>query len=338
MIARNVGDADCVDGVAGGRVLRVISISLSRVRGSVMEELLAMRQQVGAFNEAHGLRSVLLHSAGWFIQWHEGPVASVEKMLHIAEGDSRHHRTRIVHRSLGEATLAHTLQIVTTHGADKPTDMARRLHSLFKGQAVEPGAQPAELWRQIAAPLYLPAGMAQPPLVRRHVVAITSEYTGAVDMVRMFSDRFGLPVTYQRFATGVPNSADVGAAYVDLPGDGEVTRLHALSRRSLAYPMVRMMMSELNCVLLLLGERADAACALAQDVYRLVESLAVRPALRLASGGAGNVDQAREQLGAGRDIAEIDLALLWKAGPEALFGQLLNAGNSRAPVPASMAA
>ncbi len=309
-----------------GQVLRVICASVSLVRGSVMEEMLAMRQEVGTFNAAHGLRSALLYSSGWFFQWHEGPIASVEKIVHIAQADRRHHHPRVLHRSLGEATLTETLQIATTHGIDKPTDVARRLHSLFRGQAVEPRAQPRELWQQIATPLYLPASAPQPALVRRHVVAITSEYTGAVDMVRMFSDRFGLPVTYQRFATDMPKSADVGAAYVDLPGDGEVTRLHALSRRSLAHPMVRLMLRELNCVVLLLGERTEAACALANDVGQMLRSLSVRPALRLASSGRDNVQKARECLEAcGPDIAEVDLALLWRTGPEALFGQLLSA-------------
>ena len=187
------------------KVLRVVCASLSLVRGSVMEELLAMRQQVAAFNAANGLRSAYLYSSGWFFQWIEGPVAGVEKALHISQADPRHHRPRVLHRSLGERTLTETLQIATTHGADKPTDVARRLHHLLKGQDVEPHAHPGELWQHLAAPLYLPPGAQAPALVRRHVVAITSEYTGAVDLVRMFSDRFALPMTYQRFALDQPN-------------------------------------------------------------------------------------------------------------------------------------
>ncbi len=317
-----------------GQVLRVICASVSLVRGSVMEELLAMRQQVSAFNTAHGLRSALLHSSGWFFQWHEGPVASVEKVVHVAAADPRHHHMRVIHRSLGGATLTDTLQIATTHGADKPTDVARRLHLLMKGQTVEPRAQPCELWQQFAAPLYAPDDMAEPPLVRRHVVAITSEYTGAVDMVRMFSERFGLPVTYQRFATDAPNTADVGAAYVDVPGDGHVTRIHALSRRSLSHPMVRMMLGELNCVLLLLGDRPDSAGVLAGDVGRMLKSLAVRPVLRMASSGMENLALVRECLQdcGSSDIAEIDLAALWKAQPDALYRHLAGA---HTPVPAA---
>jgi hypothetical protein len=315
-------------------VLRVVGASLSLVRGSVMEELLAMRRDVGAFNAAHGLRSALLYSSGWFFQWHEGPVAAVGKVLHIAQADSRHHRPRVLHRSLGAPTLASTLQIATTHGADKPTDVARRLFHLTRGQELEPPGRPDELWRHLVAPLYLPAGVTMPALVQRHVVAVTSEYTGAVDMVRMFSDRFGLPVTYQRFATDLPQSGDVGAAYVDIPGQGCVTRLHALSRRSLAHPMVRLMLGDLHCVLLLLGERAGAASALAGEVGLLLAGLSMRPALRLAAGSPDAVREARERLQAcGCDIGEIDLASMWNARPEALYHELLRPDRDRAGTP-----
>lgn len=255
-------------------------------------------------------------------------------MLHISQADSRHHRPRVLHRSLGGATLASTLQIASTHGAAKPTDVARRLFHLTKGQDLEPPARPDELWRHLIAPLNLPTGVAMPALVQRHVVAVTSEYTGAVDLVRMFSERFGLPVTYQRFATDLPQSADVGAAYVDIPGDGCVTRLHALSRRSLAHPMVRLMLGDLHCVLLLLGERTDAACALADEVGQLLAGLAMRPAVRLASGTPAAVQQARARLQACCcDIQEVDTASLWNIRPEALYRQLLGKGRVSAEAP-----
>jgi hypothetical protein len=313
-------------------VLRVICASVSLVRSSVMDEMLGMRRDVRAFNTDHDLRSALLHCSGWFFQWHEGPIASVEKMMHIADGDPRHHRPRVLHRSLGKRTLTETLQIAATHGTDKPTDVARRLFQLVKGQAVEPGAQPRELWQQIAAPLYLPPGAAHPPLVRQHVVAVTSEFTGAVDLVRTLGERFDLPVTYQRFANDEPRSTDVGAAYIDLPGEGQVTRLHALSRRSLAHPMVRMMLSELNCVVLMLGERVEAARVLARDVGQMLQSLAVRPALRLVPGGEETLLHARQALqGSTSDMAEIDLSVLCESGPDAVFRSLMGACDPLVP-------
>jgi hypothetical protein len=161
-------------------------------------------------------------------------------------------------------------------------------------------------------------------LVQRHVVAVTSGNSGAVDLVRSIGQRVGVPVTYQRFATGAPRAADVGAVYVDLPGSFQVMRLQALSRRSLSHPMVRLMLSDVQCVLLLLGEHVDSSRALAVDVGSLLQRLALRPSLRLAGNCTGNSGAARECLHArSSDISDLDPAMLWQAGPDALFRSLL---------------
>ena len=312
-------------------VLRVICASLSLLRGSVMEEMLAMRGDVCAFNSARGVRSALLYSSGWFFQWHEGPVEGVERMLQVAKADQRHDRMRILHRSLGEATLSETLQIATTHNLDKPTDVARRLFRLKQGQALEGAAQPHELWMQLVAPAAQPApGNAESSLVQSHFVAVTSGSSGAVDLVRSIGQRAGAPVTYQRFATGAPRAADVGAVYVDLPGPFHVMRLQALSRRSLSHPMVRLLMCDVQCVLLLLDEHADSTRALVDDVGVLLQRLTLRPSLRLAAGAPGCAKAVRESLQAcSGDIAEIDPALLWQSAPDALFRSLLGAHHDK---------
>ena len=311
---------------ADDRVLRVVCASLSLVRGSVMQELLAMREPVSAFNLVHGVRSVFLYASGWLFQWQEGPAAGVEKALRITQADPRVGPMRVLHRSLGPATLGETLQIVTTHNLDKPIDVARRL--LKQSQALETSAQPDELWMQLLAPPGLASPVtAEPALVQRHVVALTSGNSGAVDLVRAIGERAGVPVTYQRFAAGAPRSADVGAVYADLPGSFHVMRLHALSRRSLSHPMVRLLLRDVQCVLLLLGDRADANRALADDVGVLLGQLLVRPSLRLAASAAGAASTARQCLQSySGDIADIDAAALWQVGPDDLFDSLLGPG------------
>lgn len=312
-------------------VLRVVCASLSLVRGSVMQELLAMREPVSAFNLAHGVRSAFLYASGWLFQWHEGPAAGVEKALRITQADTRLGRMRVLHRSHGPATLGETLQIVTTHGLDKPTDVARRLFRLKQSQALETPAQPDELWMQLLAPPRLASSAtAESALVQRHVVALTSGNSAAVDLVRAIGERAGVAVTYQRFATGEPKSADVGAVYADLPGPFHTMRLHALSRRSLSHPMVRLLLRDLQCVLLLLGDHAAANQALADDVGALLGQLLVRPSLRLAANTAGTAHTARQCLQAySGDIADIDTVALWHAGPEGLFESLLGSGRIR---------
>lgn len=325
---------------ANPTVLRVICASLSLVNGSVMEELLAMREEVCAFNSAHGVRSAFLYTSGWFFQWHEGPVDGVEKTLHIAKTDPRHDQMRILHRSVGVATLSETLQIATTHNLDKPTDVARRLFRLNQGQALECAAQPHELWMQLAAPpATLHADHAGSALFQSHVVAVTSGNSGAVDLVRSIGQRAGAPVTYQRFATGVPRAADVGAAYVDLPGSFHVMRLQALSRRSLSHPMVSLLMRDVQCVLLLLDDRTDSNRALVNDVDVLLQRLALRPSLRIASSVAGSTQAASDSLQAhSGDIAELESAVLWQSGPDVLFRSLLGVRRAEKAEPAALAA
>ena len=315
-------------------VLRVVCSSLATlpyIRGSVMQELLAMREHLHSFNTAHGVRSALLYSAGWFFQWHEGAQAGVEKLLHIAGEDRRHRGMRVLHRSVGPAMLDESVQIVTTYGQDKPTDVARRMFHLAEGQAQESPAQPDELWRELAVPWGPVAeDIAEAALVRREVVVVTSANSGAIDLVRSLGERVRAPVTYQRFASGEPAAADVGAAYVDVPGPSRSMRVQALSRRSLALPVVQLLIRDVQCVLLLLGDHAAANEALAEDVGRLLARLGTSPALRFSVTDPRASQAAFSRLRAfGVNAAQTDAQTLAQAGPAALFELLLGTRNNR---------
>ena len=322
-------------GLAQQHVVRVICASLAKVEGSVMEELLTLRGPVSAFNDAVGVRSALLSSSGWFFQWYEGSEAGVDKALRVAQADPRHGHMHVLHRSVGPATLDETLQIATTHSAEKPTDLARRLYRLKQSQALEVQAQPHELWVQLVAPHVL-SNNAESALVKRHVVAVTSGNSGAVDLVRSIGQRANAQVIYQRFASGAPKAADVGAAYVDLDGSFQFMRLQALSKRSLSHPLVWLMLRDVQCVLLLLDEHADSNRALADGVGILLQRLALRPSFRLASVCPGNTGVARECLhGSSSDISDIDYDMLWQARPDVLVRNLLGSRpNALAEMPA----
>lgn len=308
-------------------VVRVICTSLSLVQGSVMEELLALRQEFCAFGSLCGVRSALFYASGWFFQWHEGPAEGVEKMLRAVAADQRQKHMRVLHRSLGAATLNEPLQIATLQNQDKPTDVARRVFLLQQDQATGSAAQPRELWRMLVAATGSSApGMARADLGQRHVVGVVSGDSGALDLVRAIGLRLGAPVSYQRFATGAHRSADFGAVYVDLPAPFYMMRLQALSRRSLSHPTVGLLMEDVRCVLMLLGEGPDRARALADDVAAMLQRHALRPVVRLSGGGAAAAQMARGCLRAcSGDIGEIESAALYHAGPAALFQSLLGA-------------
>lgn len=305
-------------------VVRVICASLSLVQGSVMEELLAIRGPFCAFSSLCGVRSAWFYSSGWFFQWHEGPAEGIEKMLRAVSTDGRHRNMRELHRSVGEPTLNEPLQIATIQNQDKSTDLARRMFLLQ--QAQEPGStsQPRDLWRMLVAPCGAQgSGIAPGDLARRHVVAVVSGDSGALDLVRSIGLRLGAPVSYQRFASGAPRSADFGAVYVDLPGSFHVMRLQALSRRSLSHPTVGLLMEDVRCVLMLLGDCPDRARTLAHDVAPMLQGLSLRPVVRLSGRSAAATSAAREGLDAcSCDIAEIESSALYHSGPEALFKSL----------------
>src|SRR5258706_1713497 len=111
----------------GQQVHRMLVASVCRVPGSVVEQLLGMRDTINRFNAARGLRTALLYSGGWFLQWHEGPAAAVDEAWTRSEMHPGHAHQRLIHRSVGLATLAQRLHIASLHSRDQPSDVARRL-------------------------------------------------------------------------------------------------------------------------------------------------------------------------------------------------------------------
>ena len=81
---------------------RFLAASIARMPGSVIEQLLAMRRAIAPFNTARGLRTVLLYTGGWFVQWHEGPTEAVERTWQI----SLTHTTHFHPRDLGAVLAA----------------------------------------------------------------------------------------------------------------------------------------------------------------------------------------------------------------------------------------
>jgi hypothetical protein len=306
----------------------MICASLVQVQGSATEQLLGLRAPIDSFLARHDARAALLLTGGWLFQWLQGTPQALDKALAASQADTRHQHLRVVYRSQAPAVLTERLQIATTQTGEKPTDVARRLFQLQRSQEMERPASPQELWEHLSAPLRLASGdSGEARMLRRHVVAVTSGQTESVDLIRRLGDRFRAPLTYQRFATGEPGSSDVGAAYVDLAGRGQVTRLQALSRRSLVNPLLRMFLGQVHCVVLLLGPRPGPAQALALEVAQLLRSLELRPSLRLATLAADQAQMASEYLhDLSHDLVQIDPYALQQAKQDALLQLVLPAG------------
>src|SRR6185369_4229769 len=260
--------------------VRLMNASLCRATGSVVDQLLGMRKGICKFNADAGVRSALLYSEGWLLQWHEGPAEAVEQAWRLPAANCAHAPPRTIHRSVGPHGLIDTLHIATLHNGDKAKDVARRFRRVEREHARGLSAEPAAIWNRLSAPC-----LAQSEEVetdgRREVVVVASEYNDSVELIKGIAERYRATVGYQRLADCDFRSGDVGAAYVDVTHEGGMIRVNALSRRALANSMVRLSLRNAECMVLLLGTRPHRAAMLAASVAMTLNSAAARPAISL---------------------------------------------------------
>jgi hypothetical protein len=145
-------------------------------------------------------------------------------------------------------------------------------------------------------------------VARRNVVAVTSEYTESVDLIKVIADRFAAPISYQRFASGDIRAGEAGAAYIDVAGAGHMTRLQALSRRALDNSMIRLSLRDMQSLVLLTGHRPHHAARLAVAVANLLDGMAARPSVRVIGSCAQTRGEAAAALARlpGLDVAQVD--------------------------------
>jgi hypothetical protein len=272
-----------------------MAASVARMEGSVIEQLLAMRRAIAPFNAARGLRTVLLYTGGWILQWHEGPADAIERTWRISLSHTTHRHARILHRSCGPAALREPVQIAALFGPDKLADVARKLFDVEREQAETP-IEPLDIWRRFAAP---PAGrlaLARAPA--RSVIAVVSEDSESVDVVKALAERCGVPVNYQRFAGPDLHTGDAGAAYVDVPIGAARARVQALARHALGYGVVRLSFTRCDSVALLLHAPSHRAQALSEAVSSFASAFEPAPAIHVLDAVRGGQVQGVLELAA----------------------------------------
>ena len=257
-------------------VTRVICASVSRVEGSVMEQLFQVRNHVSGPDPLGATRAALLYSSGWFILWLEGRAEAVEADLLRAARDARNANQVIIHRSRGAPTLEDPICVSTTQSPDGPAAFARRVYhardEFESGQAQEP----ALVWQQLHSPCAYSRHQRDWSPPRRHVALVGAEDNGLIDVVRKLGERFRSPVVYQRFSGPKSHSSDVGAAYVDLPGDDGMNRVQLVARRALSHRMMRRSLAGVDALVLVPSDRTAAAMELASSVAACLGVLTAR--------------------------------------------------------------
>jgi hypothetical protein len=309
--------------------------SVCRMPGSVVEQLLAMREGICRLNARTGLRTALLYSSGWFLQWYEGSAAAVEDTWRRSLTHPGHAHPRLIHRSEGPGRLAQSLHIATLHNRDKPSDVARRLYGIEREHELGWSGEPAEIWQSLSAPCTLQPADPAASVARRHVVAVTSEFTESVDLIKVIADRYSAGVNYQRFASGDLRAADAGAAYVDVAEAGHVIRLQALSRRALEHSMIKLSLQNMQCLVLLTGTRPRHASRLAAAVLQLLADMPVRPSVRVIGPCPQTRREAADFLAAlpGLDVAEVDPGTSARTLADSVLGAIARQGET---VPAGL--
>jgi hypothetical protein len=159
------------------------------------------------------------------------------------------------------------VQIAALLGPDKATDVARKLFEVEREQQ-SVALEPAGIWRRFAAPA--PARYAGEPEGSHRAIAVVSEYTESVELIRALAERCRAPMHYQRFAGPDTHLADAGAAYVDIGSWGHRTRVQALSRHVLHLSIARLAFARIDRVVLLANRRSHSAAVLADAVAPLV--------------------------------------------------------------------
>jgi hypothetical protein len=261
---------------------RMLVASLWSPGDSAVGALLAERWEWLLRAKATGVRSALLHTAGWRIHWHEGSDAAVDAEWQRVRADPRLRNPRLLHRSHGAGLLCEPVQVASLHDASSPTDVARRLHVLQREQDHGWDADPVQMWQALGAPCQLGQVGAAGAVGRREVLAVAGESHEATELARLLAQQRGQPLAYQRLAGSDFTRADVGAAYLDLPLSATATaRVQCLPRRSLAGGVLMLGLRHVEHLVLLIGRDGGRVRALLADAALLLQSLPMPPRVTL---------------------------------------------------------
>jgi hypothetical protein len=253
-----------------------------RQPGSAVEAMLRLRPRLLQQAIANGVRTALLSSQGWLVQWHEGPAAAITTQRDAMQAEFGLASPRLLHGSHGPGVLTEPVQLASLQMSDPHGDMLRRLQYLQRQHEDGWDAEPMQVWQSLCAACQLP-GAWRPGLVgAREVVALVSEDNEAVELLRGLASEFGARVAYQRYAGSDLQRRDVGAAYVDIEAGAALrTRVQALSPRALGTGIQLLGLGRIDRFVLLVNPQSAQHSSLLADVARLVSRLPARPWMHL---------------------------------------------------------
>ena len=163
-------------GRAPAEVTRMVCVGVSRVEGSVMDQLFRIRNRHCESRAGARVRGALLYSSGWFVLWLEGPEAEVEAVLEAAALDPCAAHQKVIHRSRGPGFLSEPFAVVSTQGAEGPSAFGRRVYHFAREVELGIMHSPAEIWRYLSAPCLAAYEPGRAP--DQHIALVSARTTG----------------------------------------------------------------------------------------------------------------------------------------------------------------
>ena len=268
------GGADCV---------RLLCATHRIHSGSAVEAMLAQRAALLESAASTHVHTALLSTAGWLVQWLEGPEEAVNEAWEQLPRDAGAGRPMLLHRSRGPSSLGEPVQIASLH-AEKSSDVARRLHYIAREHEQGWAAEPVEVWQALSAPCLVDANGSLGFVGRRQVLAVASDDNDAIELVRSVAQQAGARIAYQRYAGSELRRCDVGAAYADLAASLTTTvRVQGLSRRALSAGIRLLGLGHVERLVLLVGRERTRARAVLAETARLLSALEHPPIIHVVS-------------------------------------------------------
>jgi hypothetical protein len=277
--------------VPTGHVVRLIYVSHSQVRGSMLDEMRRIRDHAVLNNRPYGTRVALLSMNGRFVQWIEGPEDGVNLLMARVNRDGRHRGLMVIHRSEGRPRLFRPWigGIVQTAESDPMFDL--RVQAQFDRFSQGALVEPSTVWVQLSAP---PApDMPRPQGSSPRVMLLSAQGANAFGFLEWLVLNEQRLLVRRRFTGGADDAPDVASDYADFPDIGpRGVRMVANARKGLAMGMSHAFLPDFAAAVLMLDGSAARNKRLVERV--LLASREVHHSLLIV--GLGGRDQVTAEL------------------------------------------
>lgn len=247
---------DSATELSGQDVGRLIYASVSNVEESVLDEMRRVRDRAVINNQRDGIRVMLMHKCGWFVQWMEGPPEALKRLVERVSFDKRHHGLKVVHESVGEPRLFKPWIGSIAQSTESSSEFGRRVIALRERFMAGKGYEPASVWRTLCSPLpgHVEVAAALEGQYQR-VMMMSAEKTTAFDFIHWLANETQRTVVHRRFAGAAQDALDVESDYLDLPDQARRgRRLIVNARKGLAMGMTHAFLPDYAAVVLLVGQ------------------------------------------------------------------------------------